>query len=1081
MASRTIIPKPSSNSPVSSIQGGVAYGDGNPSTVTYINFSFSTVPGSQTWTAAYKAEFRVALAEIEKVANIRFVETSRANADIDEIIAPRGFFNNANTLGYHYTPFPGPSEGAYNTAYWKANSGLGGNGDPGGFFFTTLIHELGHALGLGHPHDTGLGTTILNGVTSAFDSFGTGNLNQGVFTVMSYNDGWTSQNGSLRVDATYGGSTGFGALDIAALQAMYGANTTYNTGNNTYVLPSANVAGTGYQAIWDAGGNDTLQHVGGTGANIDLRPATLDYSDKGGGLVSYVSGVKGGFTIAHGVVIENASGGSGNDTIIGNAAQNILWGNNGNDVIVSQSNGTNDNTLYGGLGNDVFYLAVSSGADRVLGGQGSDLAIVTVNGGSFSGGSGSDTVRFVSAVSNYLFFDNGTSYVFLDVVSRVSFTVESDVEGIQFLNGNQKYTQNDIQAAMQLTEDIDLQGTTLKHAAHGLYVLDAGGLNLGVVYQGQALGKFSLTGWQAIQAEADGSDFRVLWQKSDGSYSEWTLDATGKFVSGGAVSNVVDVEAFYNVDLNNDSMIGHAVTAVESNGATTLDASTRGVYVINNTIDLTLNGANAGPNSYPGWQAIQAEADGSGFRVLWKKSDGSYSEWIVDATGKFVSGGAVSNVVDVEAFYNVDLNNDSMIGHAVTAVESNGATTLDASTRGVYVINNTIDLTLNGANAGPNSYPGWQAIQAEADGSGFRVLWKKSDGSYSEWIVDGTGEFVSGGAVSNVVDVEAFYNVDLNNDSTIGHTTTAIESNGATTLDASTRGVYVINNTIDLTLNGANAGPNSYPGWQAIQAEADGSGFRVLWKKSDGSYSEWIVDGTGEFVSGGAVSNVVDVEAFYNVDLNNDSTIGHTTTAIESNGATTLDASTRGVYVINNAIDLTLNGANAGPNSYPGWQAIHAEADGSGFRVLWKKSDGSYSEWVVDGNGAFISGRVVPDVIDVEAFYGYDIDGSGTVGYELPKLAPPSSPEPKLASDDEALDLSDWDETTDLLKFLPDMNVNEVENNLTPVEMLNARASGIPGVSDQSEITWFNLPRAEDKEDLDPLIATLLEQDGFLL
>ncbi|WP_174836876.1 M10 family metallopeptidase C-terminal domain-containing protein, partial [Ruegeria sp. HKCCA6837] len=439
------------------------------------------------------------------------METGPANADIVEVIAPRSYFHNANTLGYHYTPFPGPSQGAYNTAYWKANSGLGGNGDPGGFFFSTLIHELGHALGLGHPHDTGLGTTILNGVTSPFDSFGTGNLNQGVFTVMSYNDGWTSRFGYLDVNATYGGSTGYGALDIAALQAMYGANMNYNTGNNVYVLPSANVAGTGYEAIWDAGGNDTLRHVGSSGARIDLRPATLDYTASGGGLVSYVNGIQGGFTIAHGVVIENASGGSGNDTIIGNAFQNILWGNDGNDVIRSKSNGANDNTLYGGRGNDTFYLAHGSGADQVFGNEGRDLAVVTVNDGSFSGGSEWDTVRFVSAISNYLFFDTGTSYVFLDVVSRVSFTVESDVEAIHFLNGNQTYTRSNIQAAMQLTEDIDLQGTTLKHAAQGLYVLDAGGLNLGLVYQGQAVGKSSFSGWQALQAEADVSGFRVLW------------------------------------------------------------------------------------------------------------------------------------------------------------------------------------------------------------------------------------------------------------------------------------------------------------------------------------------------------------------------------------------------------------------------------------------------------------------------------------------------------------------------------------------------------------------------------------------
>ncbi|NOD52795.1 hypothetical protein GS635_14195, partial [Ruegeria sp. HKCCD5851] len=370
-------------------------------------------------------------------------------------------------------------------------------------------------------------------------------------------------------------------------------------------------------------------------------------------------------------------------------------------------------------------------------------------------------------------------------------------------------------------------------------------------------------------------------------------------------------------------------------------------------------------------------------------------------------------------------------------------------------------------------------LQAEADGSGFRVLWRKTDGKYSEWTVDANGQHVSGKVVSNVVDVEAFYNVDLNGDNTIGHVTTAIESNGASTLGSTTRGVYVIDDTIDLTRKGADAGPNSYPGWQALQAEADGSGFRVLWQKTDGKYSEWIVDAAGQFVSGKVVSNVVDVEAFYNIDLNGDNTIGHVTTAIESNGATTLGSSTRGVYVIDDTIDLTRNGADAGPNSYPGWQALQAEADGSGFRVLWQKTNGAYSEWIVDAAGQFVSGRVVSNVANVEAFYGADIDGSGSIGNALPRLA---APEQRLGSTDETLDLSDWDETADLLKFAPELSVDEdVEDSYLLVEMHNTRDPELRDFQGQVELTWFNLPKTEEEEDFNPLLATLLEEDSFLL
>ena len=56
-------------------------------------------------------------------------------------------------------------------------------------------------------------------------------------------------------------------------------------------------------------------------ARIDLTAATLDYSPTGAGVVSYAQGIFGGYTIANGVVIENAAGSSGNDVLIGNDAE----------------------------------------------------------------------------------------------------------------------------------------------------------------------------------------------------------------------------------------------------------------------------------------------------------------------------------------------------------------------------------------------------------------------------------------------------------------------------------------------------------------------------------------------------------------------------------------------------------------------------------------------------------------------------------------------------------------------------------------------------------------------------------------
>jgi serralysin len=222
---------------------------------------------------------------------------------------------------------------------------------PGGYGYITILHEIGHLFGLDHPwdeggfyvnedHSLGAPEPFFPGATATYKT-GVNGLNQGVFTTMTYNDGWSSQPSK---SADWGYQMGPGAFDIAAIQKLYGANMSYHTGSDTYTLPGANVSGTGWFTLWDAGGDDTIKVPDGAGgASIDLRAATLTAGDPGaGGYVSWVKGIAGGFTIANGVVIENAVGGAGNDTITGNAAKNHLTGGGGQD------------TLTGGADSDTF-------------------------------------------------------------------------------------------------------------------------------------------------------------------------------------------------------------------------------------------------------------------------------------------------------------------------------------------------------------------------------------------------------------------------------------------------------------------------------------------------------------------------------------------------------------------------------------------------------------------------------------------------------------------------------------------------------------------------------------------------------
>ena len=168
------------------------------------------------------------------------------------------------------------------------------------------------------------------------------------------------------------------AFDIAALQYLYGANMTYNTGADTYVLPTVNAVGTGWSCIWDAGGSDTISNAGSSEAcTIDLNDAPLTGANAAG-YVSSVTDIVGGFTIANGAQIENAVGGSGSDTLIGNELANTLSGGAGDDTLQGNSGndtlngGANNDTLNGGDNNDT--LIGQGGNDTLNGGNGVDTA-----------------------------------------------------------------------------------------------------------------------------------------------------------------------------------------------------------------------------------------------------------------------------------------------------------------------------------------------------------------------------------------------------------------------------------------------------------------------------------------------------------------------------------------------------------------------------------------------------------------------------------------------------------------------------------------------------------------------------------
>jgi hypothetical protein len=220
----------------------------------------------------------------------------------------------------------------------------------GAYNYESLIHEIGHALGLKHPFE---GSSVLPL-----------NLDSELYTIMSYNE---IENNLFRQTINNGNKATIKFLqvvpetpmvfDIAAIQAIYGVNTSYKTGDDTYTFDTRTPF---FKTLWDAAGIDTISVSNfAQPCKIDLIPGNYSSirilsDDLPPNITSKTIPTYDGTNnlgIAYNCWIENAIGGNGNDTLIGNSRSNILIGNEGNDLL---RGGLGKDSLTGGAGADKF-------------------------------------------------------------------------------------------------------------------------------------------------------------------------------------------------------------------------------------------------------------------------------------------------------------------------------------------------------------------------------------------------------------------------------------------------------------------------------------------------------------------------------------------------------------------------------------------------------------------------------------------------------------------------------------------------------------------------------------------------------
>ena len=265
----------------------------------------------------------------------------------------------------------------------------------------TLMHEIGHSLGLAHPHSAySNGVATITADYSAttqlgFDQLGfhvdsAADMYREYFTIMSYDDQQSLLPGSTVLFHAHTPMI----LDVIALQQAYGEGAgTTGFGDDTIVAGTA-----GYRTYFDRGGIDTIDlSIYGGGAYLQMGVEITGAAHRVGIAMSAddaFSTIVLGDNPAHLRWFygdyENAIGASGNDFIIGNPLENVIRSETGDDFVDGRGGhdrlegGEGYDVLAGGEGNDVLLggnaddeLSGDEEVDMILGGEGAD----TLDGG----------------------------------------------------------------------------------------------------------------------------------------------------------------------------------------------------------------------------------------------------------------------------------------------------------------------------------------------------------------------------------------------------------------------------------------------------------------------------------------------------------------------------------------------------------------------------------------------------------------------------------------------------------------------------------------------------------------------------
>ena len=594
---------------------------------------------------------RAIFGQISSFTNLTLSELSGTEAQ--QAVLRFGLTNDTETAHAYL-----PETDAVGGDSWYRNDGTYAAPAKGNYAWFTFLHEIGHALGLTHPHD---GDAVGGVMPLGRDWM--------AWTVMSYRSGWNTSFGYANEDWSFAQT--YMPQDIAALQYIYGANFSHNSGASTYrwnqqtgelsingVGQGAPGANTVFQTIWDGGGTDSYDLSNHTGVDLAINLLPGGWSSFGAAQLPDLGNGNPFGSVANAwqfqgdgrSLIENAIGSAGNDTFWANAAINHLSGGAGNDVFYAQGGGDTllgeagddtfhavggGNILNGGTGSDTYYLTDAGEVVIELPGEGANDRVVASGGGHYAAPAGIETIvqRATGAstigneLNNFIYGETVDGGAGADVMIGHTIYVDNSLDlafGRDFLNStifaSVSYTIPELKTYWLSFEDRIEAGGTSGNWVHQLILtgtanIDATGNSFNDRLQGNA-GRNVLSGLGGADTltgvgnndtliGGDGNDYYILSGPNDvvvelADGGNDTLEVWANFTPG---NNIESAHAKGNADLRltgdagqNDLTGNDGNNIVDGKGGDDQMTGGRGddIFHVDNVGDRVRDWANAG-------------------------------------------------------------------------------------------------------------------------------------------------------------------------------------------------------------------------------------------------------------------------------------------------------------------------------------------------------------------------------------------------------------------------------------------------------------------------------------------------------